>query len=123
MVQGSRTREHACTGKPWEAEPGRECSECSSEALDSRTSFIPDLQWRRAPPFSSMHHVAGVLTHAQGRRWAGVMKERMSKKGRPFDISTFDAGATFRSYGVGFADREGRHVRSSPCQLPAGTTP
>lgn len=45
------------------------------------------------------------------------MKEMMSKKGRPYDISTFDAGATFRSYGVGFADREGREVCPSP--LPA----
>ncbi|CAI7749584.1 unnamed protein product [Closterium sp. NIES-53] len=44
--------------------------------------------------------------HLQGRRWAGTIKDRISKKGKPYDGSTYDAGATFRSYGAEFGNRE-----------------
>ena len=43
----------------------------------------------------------------QGRRWAGRIKVKMSPKGHPYDESTYDSGATFRSYGAEFGDREG----------------
>lgn len=72
--------------------------------FDVRSTWQPLLKeqeregWYSGPGHENMH--------VQGRRWAGVIKEKMSKKGRPYDVSTFDSGSTFRSYGVDFADRE-----------------
>lgn len=49
--------------------------------------------WWSGPGYESMH--------VQGRRWAGVMQEKVNvKKGTEYQGSTYDAASTFASYGL-----------------------
>jgi len=43
----------------------------------------------------TVHSLAGGWHRCRVERWAGVMKEMMSKKGRPYDVSTSMLGPHF----------------------------
>ena len=53
--------------------------------------------WWSGPGYESMH--------VQGRRWAGIMQEKVNvKKGTEYQGSTYDAASTFASYGLPHGD-------------------
>ena len=52
--------------------------------------------------------VGVVRMHLQGRRWGGVIRDKVGKRlGNVYKGSTYDAMTTFNSYGVNHGDRDG----------------